>query len=451
MEPIAEQQGQDVLRTLPGDDVRQILWRFAERYDLQMLVQSSRAVARGPVARLVAEGARNSHEWTDQKAQLLKAFDESGITALFMDPAQGGFVEGPKNLAMALIAFELSWVDAGAATCSLAGNLGLAPIHERGTPEQRDTYMRHAVPPQPGEDREIWRGAFSLTEPLPYVGVETGLLGGKVRVAEWKDGKEPMLQVDKRGRFITNMGFANFVTAAVDSADPRIKGSCMVILEQTDAGVFDRGAPTKKLVHQLSSTCDPVFSLRVPASRIIGGYTVKDGVIVPRYNHGDIIEAVFRRTRVTVGLMTAAKLLSAVEPVIRYQRGRFRGGESIAPGSPRYELGLQQKEDALHRLVDIWATGEAAASLGFAAARLFDELDPLERRKDKPLRRTGDQRRDRPASRLSPGAERRPGIPRPRRKTPGCAGCPAASSAPGRHLGAVPYPGRPGERALSCL
>jgi hypothetical protein len=105
-------------------------------------------------------------------------------------------------------------------------------------------------------------------------------------------------------------------------------------------------------------------------------------VIVPRYSHGDIIEAVFRRTRVTVGLMTAAKLLSAVEPVIRYQRGRFRGGESIAPGSPRYELGLQQKEDTLHRLVDVWATGEAAASLGFAAARLFDELDPLERRKD---------------------------------------------------------------------
>ena len=95
MEPIAEQQGQDLLRTLPGDDVRQILWRFVDRYDLQMLVQSSRAVARGPVARLVAEGARNSHEWTDQKAQLLKAFDESGITALFMDPAQGGFVEGP--------------------------------------------------------------------------------------------------------------------------------------------------------------------------------------------------------------------------------------------------------------------------------------------------------------------------------------------------------------------
>jgi hypothetical protein len=32
--------------------------------------------------------------------------------------------------------------------------------------------------------------------------------------------------------------------------------------------------------------------------------------------------------------------------------------------------------------VDVWAVGEAAASLGFAAARLFDELDPLDRRKE---------------------------------------------------------------------
>jgi alkylation response protein AidB-like acyl-CoA dehydrogenase len=372
----------EVLQTLPGDDVRQLLWRFSDRYDLQMLVQSARSVARGPVARLVAEGARNSHEWTPEKAQLLKAFDDSGITAVFLDPEYGGFIAGPKNLAMALIAFELAWVDAGAATCSLAGNLGLSPIHERGTPEQRDTYMRRAAPVQPGESRQIWRGAFGLTEPIPYVGVETGLLGGKARIVEWEDGKEPVLQVDKRGRFITNMGFASFVTAAVDSGDPRIKGSCMVILEATDPGVFDRGTPTKKLVHQLSSTTDPVFSLRVPASRIIGGYSVKDGVLVPRYSHGEIIEAVFKRTRVTVGLMTAAKLLSAVEPIVRYQRGRFRGGESVSPGSPRYELGLQQREDALHRLADVWATGEAAASLGFAAARVFDELDPLERQKD---------------------------------------------------------------------
>ncbi len=372
------------LQTLPSDDVRQIMWRFADRYELHMLVQASRQVARGPVARLVANGGRNSHDWTPEKAALLPAFDESGITAAALDPEEGGFIAGPKNLALALVAFELSWVDAGAATCSLAGNLGLAPIHERGTPEQRAKYVGGAAPAKPGENRQQVRAAFALTEPIPFVGVETGMLGGKVRIAEWKDGQEPMLQVDKRGRFITNMGFANVVTAAVDSDDKRIKGSCMVILEETDPGTFDRGVPTKKLVHQLSSTRDPVFNLRVPASRIVGGYTIKHGVIIPNYSHSEIIEAVFRRTRVTVGLMTAAKLLSAVEPVILYQRRRFRGGAG-APGTPRYELGLQQKEDVLHRLVDIWATGEASASLGFAAARIFDELDPLEKQKDQLL------------------------------------------------------------------
>jgi alkylation response protein AidB-like acyl-CoA dehydrogenase len=365
------------------------MWRFADRYDLQMVVQSTRSVARSVVARMVADGVRNSHEWTPRKNELLKAMDEAGVTAVFMEPEHGGFITGPKNLPLALVAFELSWVDGGAATGSLAGNLALAPIHECGTPEQIARYMSLAAPAKPGEDRVPWRGAFALTEPLPYVGVETGMLAGKVRVAEWKEGEEPVLHVEKRGRFITNMGFANFVTAAVETDDPRIKSSCMVILEEGDPGVYDRGTATKKLVHQLSSTCDPVLNMKVPAHRIIGGYTIKDGVIVPNYSHGEVIEAVFRRTRVTVALMSSAKLLSAVEPVIRYHRTRFRGGEAATPGTPRYDLGLQGKEDTLHRLLDVWATGEAGASLGFDAARVFDQVDPLEKRKDQILAERG--------------------------------------------------------------
>ncbi len=377
----------ETLRILPSDDVRYIMWRFAERYDLQMLVQSVRSVARGQVARIVSEGERNTHEWTEKKASLLKAFDESGITALFMDPKHGGYIEGPKNLALAITAFELSWVDAGAATCSLAGNLALEPIHERGTVEQQDTYMGGAVP---GNQEKQLRGAFVLTEPLPFVGVETGLLSGRVRVLDWEEGKEPVLQVDKRGRFITNMDFANFACVAVESNDDKIKGSCMIILNDTDEGQFDQGAPTLKLVHQLSSTRDPVFSMKVPANRIIGGYTIKDGVIIPNYSHGGIIDAVFKRTRVTVGLMSSAKLLSTIEPVIRYQRSRFRGGD-IEPNSPRYQLGIQQKEDALHRLSYVWAMGEASASLGFEAARVFDDYDPIEKEKERIMKEKGIQ------------------------------------------------------------
>ena len=37
----------------------------------------------------------------------------------------------------------------------------------------------------------------------------------------------------------------------------------------------------------------------------------------------------------------------------------------------------------------MWATGEAAASLGFHTARLFDELDPLEKEKVRLLEEKG--------------------------------------------------------------
>ncbi len=370
------------LRTLPGDFARQIMWRFGDRRSAQLrkLVRTVRALARHRVAGILRQGARSTHEWSDQKTSLLAAFDEFGIWNVLLDPQEGGFVEGPKNFALALTIFELAWVDAGAAATCLAHCLALAPVYLRGTPQQQKTYLRRSGPDEPEHG---WRGAFCLTEPLPYAGAETGWLGGKVRVAEWPEAGEPVLEVDKRGRFISNMAFANLVVAAVDSADPRIGGSCLVLLEANDPGVFDRGAPSRSLIRQLGSTHDPVFRLRVPAGRIVGGYSVRDGVILPRYNHAELVEAVFRRTRVIVGLMTAAKLLSAVEPIIRYQRSRFRGAETAQPGTPLYELGLQLQQDALHRLVDIWAAGEASASLGFAAARLFDELDPLEREMDR--------------------------------------------------------------------
>ena len=375
---MSTEERRKTMSMLPGDEVRQIMWRYAERYDIQMAVMGARSVARGLIARLVADGERNTHDWTDAKNAMYQAFDESGITAAGLDMSFGGIIDGPRNFALALIAYELSWVDGGASTTSLVNNLALGPIVEKGTTEQKERYMTLCSPAQPGEDRKTWRGSFALTEPLPYVGVDTGVLSGKVTVSEWNEGEEPMLQVEKRGRFITNMAVANFITAAVDTGDERIKSSCMIILEEGDEGTFDRGSPTLKMVHQLSNTCDPIFNLKVPASRIIGGYTIQDGVIVPNLNHSEIIEAVFSRTRVTVGVMTAAKLASAIEPVIRYHRTRFRGAAGIEEGSPRFDSGLQMKEDALHRLADLWSTAEAASSLGFETTRLYDDITPVE-------------------------------------------------------------------------
>ena len=364
------------MKMLPGDEVRQLMWRFAERYDIQMAVAGARSVARGTVAKLVADGQRASHDWTPEKQGAFDAFDASGITASTLKQEFGGLFDGTKNQASSLLSYELSWVDNGAATSALVNGLAMGPIAELGTPEQKERYMTLCAPGNPSG--KTWRGSFALTEPLPYVGVDTGVLCGRVSIAEWKDGEEPMIRVEKRGRFITNIAICDYVTIAANSGDDRIKGSCMIIVEATDPGKFDRGAQTLKCVHQLSNTGDPVIDVVVPASRIVGGYDIVDGKVVPKLAHSEIIAQVFSKTRVGVGVMGAGSLMSAIEPVIRYQRTRFRGAAGVEETSPRYQQGLQMKEDVTERLADVWATAEAAASLGFDISRRFDEIELIQ-------------------------------------------------------------------------
>ncbi len=125
----------ETLRTLPGDDVRQILWRFADRYDLQMLVQSVRAVARGTGS--PAGGGRGpQHPRMDAARRMSCSMNTTA-------PASAPYTW---NRAMAATSrgrktwrwrwWPSSWPGwtPGAATGSLAGCLALAPIHERGTP-----------------------------------------------------------------------------------------------------------------------------------------------------------------------------------------------------------------------------------------------------------------------------------------------------------------------------
>jgi len=364
------------MKMLPGDEVRQIMWRFAERFDIQMAVAGARSVARGIVAKLVADGQRKTHEWTSEKQSMFDAYDASGVTAATLNADCGGLFEGPRNLAESLLTYETAWVDNGAATSSFVNALAMGPIAELGTPEQKQKYMTLCAPGNPSG--KTWRGSFALTEPLPYVGVDTGVLCGRVSIAEWKEGEEPMIRVEKRGRFITNIAIADYITIAVNSGDERIKGSCMVVVEATDPGKFDRGAQTLKCVHQLSNTGDPVIDVVVPASRIIGGYDIVDGKVVPKLGHSEIIAQVFSKTRVGVGVMGAGTLMSAIEPVIRYQRTRFRGAVGVEESSPRYQQGLQMKEDVTERLADVWATAEAASSLGFDISRRFDALELIQ-------------------------------------------------------------------------
>ena len=102
--------------------------------------------------------------------------------------------------------------------------------------------------------------------------------------------------------------------------------------------------------------------------------------MIPDFNHGEIIASDFRRTRVTVGLMTAAKLLSAMEPVIRYQRGRL-------PRSPERQARLnpiRTRHSAKRRRVAppgrCMGHGEAAAHWDFRRRSPLRQADPMNRK-----------------------------------------------------------------------
>ena len=141
----------DYLRALPGDDVRQILWRFADRYDLQMLVQSVRAVARGPVARLVAAGARNTHEWTAGQAGAASvASTNPASPACSWTRRRAASSKGRRTWRWRWWPSNWRGWTPAPPRAAWPAAWRSRPIHERGTQEQRDHYMALCAPPQPG-------------------------------------------------------------------------------------------------------------------------------------------------------------------------------------------------------------------------------------------------------------------------------------------------------------
>jgi len=126
--------------------------------------------------------------------------------------------------------------------------------------------------------------------------------------------------------------------------------------------------PHEKARHQLSSTGDPSSVSRsrpAASSRIHGQGRRPHSQLQPRRSNRSCLP----RTRVPVG--------SCRGEVAFRRRARHPLSARALPRRRRLQTrfhslrtGIQQREDALHRLVDVWATGEAAASLGFAAAPL---------------------------------------------------------------------------------
>ena len=326
------------------DQTHRRLWRLAgESADLCELQDGARQLADAVAGQLESLRARNVSGWTSENAQLLAALDKTQFISTMASAGQ------PATVALGLLLFELAAQDGGLAALCLSRFLAQMPIADFGLAEQKECYA---------SGKNLLHGALCLTEPIPGAGAEALLLMGTYRPAG--DANALSIEIDKRGRFTSQMEFAEFVVAAVEGAG-EARGSALVVLEPQDAGTFDRGTPARKIGHRLALTTHPSFRLRVPAARIVGGYALENGVLRPHFDHRQLLEPALRRARALLGLMTAAKALAAAKalPV----------AADFLPGR-----GCDGQEFWLS-LADLWAAGEAAASLGFLAARHCDRLD----------------------------------------------------------------------------
>jgi hypothetical protein len=326
------------------DRTHRRLWRLSgESAHLCDLQDGARQLAAAFREQIQSLHARSACGWTAEKAQLLAALDKAQFISTIAAARQ------PATVPLGLVLFELAARDGGLAALCLSRFLAQMPITDFGIAEQNERYA---------SGKNLLHGALCLTEPIPGAGAEALLLMGTYRPAG--DANALSIEIDKRGRFTSHMEFADFVVAAVQGVGGA-RGSALVILEPHDEGVFDRGAPAKKIGHRVSSATHPSFRLRVPAARIVGGYAMEDGILRPYFGHRQLLEPALRRARALLGLMTAAKALAAAgaSPVA----GDFLPGRGC--DGPEFWLPM----------TDLWAAGEAAASLGFLAARHCDRLD----------------------------------------------------------------------------
>jgi len=367
-------------------DAHRSMWGLSADTRLLELRDTARHIARDVVLPALAAGAADSPGWTAAKAAVLDALDRAlsppGTDKTAMDfprllpeirwqpclsPDPGTDCQPISTLSLALVAAELAVADGGAATCLLSGYLAHSVVRDFGTPEQKARYL----------DRERYQhAALCLTEPPPGAGVDALTLTGTARLVMLPDaappGAAPWLDVEKRGRLISHMEFADFVLLAVDSPG----GGCLIVAEPSDEaeGLFDRGQPVRTLGHRLASVTSPAFRLRVPACRILGGYTWEDGRLTPRVGYRQAVEPALGRCRPVVALMTAGKILATIEAVL----GRLKPAPPLQADLPLVAQAVPPANfifPQLLRLVDAWADAEAAAALALEAARMSDRLD----------------------------------------------------------------------------
>jgi butyryl-CoA dehydrogenase len=227
-----------------------------------------------------------------------------GLLGIPFDEKWGGV--GGDTLSYTIGVEEISRVCAATGiTMAAHTSLGVYPIYDYGTDEQKEKYLGDIV-----SGRKL--AAFGLTEP------NAGSDAGGTQTTAVKDGDHYVINGTKI--FITSGSLAEtFVITAVTNKDAGVKGITAFIVEKGTPG-FRPGKKENKMGIRGSDTSELIFEdCRVPAENMLG----KEG-------EGFIV---FLHTldggRISIGAMGLGIAQGALDASIAYAKERKQFGRSI--------------------------------------------------------------------------------------------------------------------------
>ncbi len=248
---------------------------------------------------------------------------------------------GGDTLAYALAVEELTRVDSSVAITMCAHtSLGTQPIHQFGSPEQRERLL-----PDLCAGRRL--GAFGLTEP------EAGSDAGNTRTrASLQDGE---WVVNGTKQFITNAGTeisGHVAITAVTGSDERGRPEISNLIVENGTPGYEPGEPYRKMGWNASDTRPLTFSdCRVPQDSLLG----------PRGAGFRQFLRILDGGRIGVAAMGVGLAQGALDEALAYAQERRAFGRPIS----KFQA-IQAK------LADLSSEIEAARLLTYKAAWLKD-------------------------------------------------------------------------------
>ncbi len=280
-----------------------------------------------PIAEEIDEEERFPIETVEKMSKM-------GLMSVPIPKEYGG--AGGDNLMYAMAVEELS------KACGTTGvilsahtSLGMGPILEFGTQEQKDKYLPKMAS---GE----WLGAFGLTEP------NAGTDAAGQQTTAYFDEKTNEWVLNGSKIFITNSGYAHiYIIIGMTDRSKGLKGISAFILEADTPG-FSVGKKEKKMGIRGSATCELIMEdCRLPKENLLGQEGKGFKIAMMTLDGG----------RIGIAAQALGLAQGALDETVSYVKERKQFGKAIA-----------KFQNTQFQLADMYAKVEAARLLVYKAA-----------------------------------------------------------------------------------